>query len=54
MDIFGLIAAILFIIFFLNSLKSMIEKKQSFMLYTILSSICFGVLFFFFMMFCAK
>lgn len=50
----GIIAAILFVIFFLFSIKSIIEKNSNFILYTILSSICFGFLSFIFMAICGQ
>lgn len=54
MDILGIIAALLFIFFFLYSIKSIMEKNPIFVLYTILSSIFFAVIIFVFMAICGE
>ncbi len=54
MDILGVIAALLFIFFFLYSIKSILEKSSLFIVYTILSSIFFAVIFFVFMAICGE
>lgn len=41
----GIIVAILFMFFFLFSIKSIVEKKSNFIVYAILSSVFFGVIF---------
>lgn len=49
MDILGVIAAFFFMLFFIVSMKSIVEKSEYFIIYTVFCSIFFSAIFYIFM-----